>query len=79
MCSWIGLKSDLKEHAIAAHQKSFFENSALRSSNLSGVLVILSCFGDIFTYYQQIHDGRFYAINLLIGTSSETSKYKCEF
>jgi hypothetical protein len=42
-------------------------------------VAIVSCFGDLFTYYQEKRDGRLYAAVQLIGTSSEASKYKCEF
>jgi hypothetical protein len=78
-CSWKGIKSDLKEHAKAAHPKNFCERSALRAQHISEGLAILSCFGDFFTYYQKIHDGRFYGAVQLIGTNSRASKYKCEF
>jgi hypothetical protein len=78
-CSWNGLKSDLKEHAKAAHPPNFCETTSLNSSHLSEALVIISYFGQLFTYYQQTRDGRFYCVVQLIGTSSEASKYKCEF
>ena len=78
-CSWNGLKNDLKEHAKAAHSGNFFEASTFNSLSLSEALGILSCFGQLFTYYKQKKDGRYYCAVQLIGTSSEASKYKCEF
>jgi hypothetical protein len=78
-CSWKGLKSDLKEHTKAAHPKQFFESPTHRSPNISDGLVMLSCFGNLFTIYKLIMDGRLYGAVHLIGTSSEASKYKCEF
>jgi hypothetical protein len=42
-------------------------------------VVIVSYFGELFTYYQKLKDGRNYAAVQMIGTSSEASKYKCEF
>jgi hypothetical protein len=77
-CSWKGLTNDLKEHAKAAHPKYFFEESSFRISTLEEHLVIIFCFGQLFTFYKHIRDGRFYATVQLIGTSSEASKYKCE-
>jgi E3 ubiquitin-protein ligase SIAH1 len=50
-CSWKGFRSDLKEHAKAAHTKTFFENSILLPPDLSENMDILSCFGELFTYY----------------------------
>jgi E3 ubiquitin-protein ligase SIAH1 len=79
MCSWNGLKNDLKEHAKAAHPSTFLEVSTFISPYLLAALGILSCFGQLFTYYKQTRGGRLYAAVQLIGTSSETSKYKCEF
>jgi hypothetical protein len=76
MCSWNGLKSDFKESAKAARPKNVFKSSALRSPQLSCTLGILSCFDDLFTYYQQIHDGRLYGAVQLTDTNSEASKYK---
>ena len=37
------------------------------------------CFGELFVLYTCIRDGIFYCAVQLIGTSSEASKYKCEF
>jgi hypothetical protein len=37
------------------------------------------CFGEIFVHHQRKRDGRYYCAVQLIGTSSEASKYKCEF
>ena len=41
--------------------------------------MIVSCFGELFTYHKEKKDGRYYCAVQLIGTSSEASKYKCEF
>ena len=62
-----------------AHPKYFLEGSAFSFTDLSGDLVIVSCFGELFTCYQNIKDGRYYAAVQLMGTNSEASKYKCEF
>ena len=79
MCSWNGLKNDLKEHAKAEHPGNFFEVSSFTSPYLSANLGFLWCFGQLFTYYKQTRGGRLYCAVQLIGTSSEASKYKCEF
>jgi len=79
-CSWRGFKSDLKEHAKTAHPRSFLENSTLRSFLFrDNILKILSCFGELFVHYKRIQNGRLYCAVQLTGTSSEASKYKCEF
>jgi len=79
-CSWNGFKTDLKEHAKAAHPGSFFEESTLRSSLFwDRMLTVLSCFGELFAHYKRICNGKLYCAVQLIGTSSEASKYKCEF
>jgi len=79
-CSWNGFKIDLKEHAKTAHPECFFEDSILLSSLFSDrILTVLSCFGELFVHYKRIQDGRLYCAVQLIGTSSEASKYKCEF
>jgi E3 ubiquitin-protein ligase SIAH1 len=78
-CSWNGLESNLKEHAKVAHPGNVWHCSTLFSLDLLETLGILSCFGALFTYYQRIKDGRLYGAVQLIGTSSEASKYKCEF
>jgi len=78
-CSWNGLRSNLKEHAKAAHPDYFVGVSSFYIPQLSKTLVIVSCFDELFTYNQEIHDGRLYCAVQLIGTSSEASKYKCEF
>jgi hypothetical protein len=80
-CSWQGFKIDLKEHAKAEHSNYFFENAKLifASRYEESVFAILSCFGELFVYYQDIRDGKLYGAVQLIGTSSEASKYKCEF
>jgi len=79
MCPWSGFKNDLEEHAKAAHPTFFFEGSTFTSPHLSASMGIVSCFGEIFAYYKQKKDGRYYGAVQLIGTSSEASKYKCEF
>jgi len=79
-CSWNGYRSDLNEHAKAEHATEFFKLSSFRSPGFKdGIMNILSCFGELFVQYKQIRDGRFYCAVQLIGTSSEASKYKCEF
>ena len=78
-CSWKGFKGNFKEHAKSAHPGCFFEGSEVRSPQVSDIMVILSCFGELFVYYKRIQDGRLYGAVQLIGTSSEASKYKCEF
>jgi hypothetical protein len=79
ICSWNGLKNDLKEHAKAAHPNNFLELSTFSLTNFSRCVVIVSYFGELFTYYQKINEGRNYAAVQLIGKSSEASKYKCHF
>ena len=79
MCSWKGFKNDLKEHAKAAHPANYFEVSTFTPPCLSAAMGILSCFGELFAYYKQQKYGRLYCAVQLIGTSSEASKYKCEF
>jgi hypothetical protein len=79
-CSWKGLKSDLKEHAKAAHKVDCFELPSVCSSLFEGKFVkLLSCLGELFVQYRWIRDGRYYTAVQLIGTSSEASKYKCVF
>jgi hypothetical protein len=78
-CSWKGPKNDLKEHAKAAHPGYFKEESSFNCRYLSEDLAVLSCFGELFIFYLQKGNGRYYAAVQLIGTSSEASKYKCEF
>jgi len=78
-CSWNGLKKNLKKHAKSAHPTTFVEASTFTSPYLSAALGIVSYFGELFTYYKQTQDGILYCAVQLIGTSSEASKYKCEF
>jgi len=85
-CSWNGYRSDLIEHGNAAHATEFLKLSILfiPQSFLSpgledGIMKLLYCFGRLFVHYKRIRDGRYYAAVQLIGTSSEASKYKCEF
>ena len=79
-CSWNDYRSDLIEHGKAAHAKNFFESSKLNSFLfLDRVMSFLSCFDELFVHYKRIVDGRYYVAVQLIGTSSEASKYKCEF
>jgi hypothetical protein len=68
----------LKEHAKAVHPESFFECSKIRFIKLDA-FVILSCYGELFTYNQLLRDGELYGAVQLIGTSSDASKYKGEF
>jgi len=78
-CSWNGLKNDLKEHLEAAHSKHVIERSTFPCPAVGNALGVVSYFGELFTFNQQKKDGRYYAAVQLIGTSSEASKYKCEF
>ena len=79
MCSWNGFKNDLKEHVKAEHTKYFLKVSQFTCPHLSAAMAVLSCFGELFTYYKQIKYGRLYCAVQLIGTNSEASKYKCKF
>jgi len=79
MCSWNGFKNDLKEHAKRIHPGNFFEVSTFTSPYLSATMGIVSCFGELFTYYKQKKDGRYSCAVQQIGKSSDASKYKCEF
>jgi hypothetical protein len=79
VCSWNGLKNDLKEHANAAHNANLLINPKFSSHTLNTAGAIVSIFGELFTYYKEKKDGRYYAAVQLIGTSSEASKYKSEF
>jgi len=78
-CSWNGLKNNLKEHAKAAHPKYFLEASTFHFASYRQCLAIISCFGELFTSFQLMKNGRLYGAVQLIGTSSEASKYKCEY
>jgi hypothetical protein len=79
-CPWNGFKSDLVEHVKTAHPGYFFKDSAFRSFLfVDRTLTVLFCFGELFVHYERIQDGRLYCAVHLIGTSSEASKYKCEF
>jgi hypothetical protein len=78
-CPWKGFKSDLKEHAKAAHPRYFSERSTFFSYMLQDEAALLFCFGEVFLSYKRIRDGRFYCVVQLIGPSSQASKYKCEF
>jgi hypothetical protein len=79
MCSWNGLKNDVKEHAKESHPKYFMEGSTFIFTSLTPSVAIVSHFGELFTYHKQKRDGRYYCAVQLIGTSSEASKYKCDF
>ena len=78
-CSWIGLKSDVKEHVKSVHPNAFYNGTKLCDFFLKDAWALFSYFGELFTYYKQKKNGRYYAAVQLIGTSSEASKYKCEF
>jgi hypothetical protein len=78
-CSWNGFKSDLKKHTITAHPKFLIELPTLNSPKLSDILGILSCYGNLFTYYQRMREGVLYGAVQLVGTSIEACKFKCEF
>ena len=79
ICSWNGLKSEFKQHVRAEHLKSFILEPTFPSPFLDRCIAVVSCFGELFTYYKQKKDGRYNCAVQLIGTSSEASKYKCEF
>ena len=78
-CSWNGLKEGVKEHVKAAHPINFLVGSTFSDSTLSRSWMFVSYFGEIFTYYKQKRGDRYYAVVQLIGTSSEASKYKCQY
>ena len=79
-CSWNGYRSDLHEHAQAAHGTEFFKLSSYCSPLFKDrIMNLLSCFGELFVHYKRIRDGRFYSAVQLIGTNNQASKYKCEF
>ena len=78
-CSWNSPKNDQKENGKAAHPGYFKEESSFHCHYLSEDLTVLSCFGELFIFYLQKRDGRYYGAVQLIATSSEASKYKCEF
>ena len=78
-CSWNGIKSDLNEHTNSAHRRCCLGSPTLLSLHVSENLAILSCFGELFTYYQLIQNGRFYGAIQATGKSSVASKYKSEF
>ena len=70
----------MKKHLKKKHILSFAETSTIRSDLTQDMIVrVLFCFGELFVYHQRKRDGRFYSAVRLIGTSSEASKYKCEF
>ena len=78
-CSWNGLKNNLMEHAKAAHSRALFDEPTFRSPFLSTAVSIVPYYGELFTYHKKEKDGRYYCALQMIGTSSEASKYKCEF
>jgi hypothetical protein len=78
-CSWKGLKNYLKEHVEVAHSEFNNNKSTISSTILDTAGAFLSYFGELFAYYKEKKDGRYYCAVQLIGTSCEASKYKCEF
>ena len=78
-CSWSGFKNSFKEHVTEAHSDHCFNEPTFISPILNGASAFVSYFGGLFAYCKLINDGRFYCAVQLIGTSSEASKYKCEF
>ena len=78
-CSWNGLKNSVMRHLEEAHSKNIFYEPTFSSRFLNTAVLIVSHFGELFTYYKQKNYGRYYCAIQLIGTSSEASKYKCEF
>jgi hypothetical protein len=69
----------VKEHVKAAHPEASFEVPTFPDPYVADCWAFVSYFGQLFTYYLQTRGGRLYAAVQLIGTSSEASKYKCEF
>jgi hypothetical protein len=69
----------VKEHVKAAHPKAFAEVPTITDFYLADCWAFVSCFGELFTYYKQIRNGRYYAAVQLVGTSTEASKYKCDY
>jgi E3 ubiquitin-protein ligase SIAH1 len=79
-CSSKYMKSDMTNHLEKEHPGSFMETSTLSSVLFQDKGVrVLFCFGELFVHHQQEINGKFYCAVQLIGTSSEASKYKCEF
>jgi hypothetical protein len=74
-CTWKGFKSEMKEHAKAAHKNCFYECSTFISSRYKDGILLLFFFDELFVYHQRIRDGRLCCAVQLIGTSSEASKY----
>jgi hypothetical protein len=70
----------MKNHFEKAHIRSLEKTSTLRSDLFQDNSVrVAFCFGELFVHHQRKRDGKFYWAVQLIGTSSEASKYKCEF
>jgi len=79
-CSSKCMKSDMMNHLEKEHPGSFMETSTLSSVLFQDKGVsVLFCFGELFVHRQHERNGKFYCAVQLIGTSSEASKYKCEF
>ena len=78
-CSWNGLKNNLMEHVKSKHYYNIHQEPKFGSPTLTSYVTIVPHFGELFTYYKQKKDGRYYCAVQLIGISSEASKYKCEF
>jgi hypothetical protein len=79
LCSWNGLKNNLKEHAKEAHSKITVNEPTFLSSALSSAVAFVSHFGELFMYHKRKKDGRYYCAVQLMGTRSEAAKYKCDF
>ena len=78
-CSWNGFKNDLKEHVKATHPVFYLETPNVSPPYLNWALAVIFYFGELFIYYSQKKNGIFRSAVQLIGTSSEASKYKCEY
>jgi hypothetical protein len=78
-CSWNGFKNSLKKHVEDEHPKPIVYEPIFSSPVLNTAGIFVSYFGELFAYYKQKKNGRLYCAVQLIGTSSEASKYKCEF
>jgi hypothetical protein len=78
-CSWMGVISDLEEHATAAHSVHIFKNATFISSHLQSEVALVFSFDKVFLYYKKFRDGRCYCAIQLIGPSSHAPKFKYEF
>jgi hypothetical protein len=78
-CYCTKIKTDVQEHAVSAHERSFFESPAYISHHTSESLAILSWYGEQFKYYQCIINGKFCGWVKVIGNKYMFSKYRRQF